>query len=62
MSLYDKGEPFKTQEYRDKTFQLSSMQNVTQVPKLAYCAVCDKRRTEATGEWKDGSFYCGRHK
>ena len=60
MSLYDKGQPVATHQFRDNTFkQKGTMLNVTFIPKRCMCIRCKKPRKESTGTHSKNGFVCG---
>lgn len=60
MTLYHPSNPESANQFRDNTAKLATMAGVTGIPKLAYCPNCERRRTELTGEWREGVFCCAR--
>lgn len=60
MSLYTRGEPANTAQFRANTERRSGhLEGITSTPRLCRCTCCGKRRTEATGKHTANGFVCG---
>lgn len=58
MSLYDRGEPVRTAQFRDQTARDTAMANVRYIPALELCTDCRRYRTQATGRITKRGFVC----
>jgi hypothetical protein len=58
MSIYTRGEPANTADFRASTERHAALCGVAIVPKRCKCVVCQKMRTAITGKVTKRGFVC----